>query len=607
MLQITAIQFRNHLSGANQMRLRNFLGTSLVGLILCACGGGGGNNASSSSVGNAVNPVPSIAVLQPAVVTASTTPFTLKISGSGFVAASTVTLNGAALSTSFVSDTQLTAAVSPSSVNAPGTVAVAVNNPSPGGGSSNAATLDVSSTNPVPVIATLSPESINANSGAPLTLTVNGSGFVFNSTVSWNGTALSTNYISDTQLTATVPASGIATAGSISVTVDNPAPGGGTSAAAAFTTLAASTAVPGAPSQLIAYVGGASTTAYVIFAPPANNGGPALTAFTATASPSGISATTHVLTVPGGHGKGLPRRVDLSGLPNSPQTITVTATNANGTGPASAPSNSITPEAYSDFYIACGGSVVGLNPLWSGGYNFNAHYFYVTPGTPSSQGPGTYLAPTNPLNAADGVVEVSPVASPYELQLYVKADHPASVANGQINSTPFSYITFQVWPTQAGQTMNFPAWETTFNFEGVVTAGTNSRTQIADSTQSWAVNQFLVGASGVFNRTQGGEAGYVANSLGSVTSTGLPTTPAVGDHYYVQVGDISVGQTIPDVTVYNITHPGSFLPNQWNTVKIPLSAFNIGLVDNNMLYKMHVGMSNFPNTIYFANIALTNH
>jgi hypothetical protein len=58
---------------------------------------------------------------------------------------------------------------------------------------------------------------------------VNGTGFVSTSVVQWNGTALTTHFVSGSQLTATVPASDIASAGSGWVTVTNPAPGGGTS------------------------------------------------------------------------------------------------------------------------------------------------------------------------------------------------------------------------------------------------------------------------------------------------------------------------------------------------------------------------------------------
>ena len=65
--------------------------------------------------------------------------------------------------------------------------------------------------------------------GGDFILTINGSGFATGATVNWNGTSLVPNFLKSTQLTVTVPASLIATAGTASVTVVNPAPGGGTS------------------------------------------------------------------------------------------------------------------------------------------------------------------------------------------------------------------------------------------------------------------------------------------------------------------------------------------------------------------------------------------
>lgn len=61
------------------------------------------------------------------------------------------------------------------------------------------------------------------------TLTLNGTGFVSGSTVYWNGSALPTTFVSASQLTATVSASEVATAGTASITVVSPAAGGGTS------------------------------------------------------------------------------------------------------------------------------------------------------------------------------------------------------------------------------------------------------------------------------------------------------------------------------------------------------------------------------------------
>jgi len=64
---------------------------------------------------------------------------------------------------------------------------------------------------------------------AGFTLTVTGTGFVSGATVNWNGSPLATTYVSGSRLTASVPASDVAKAGTASVTVVNPGPGGGSS------------------------------------------------------------------------------------------------------------------------------------------------------------------------------------------------------------------------------------------------------------------------------------------------------------------------------------------------------------------------------------------
>jgi hypothetical protein len=89
-------------------------------------------------------------------------------------------------------------------------------------------------TNPLPLInQPLVPTA--AVPGRPsFTLTVNGTAFVSGSLVNWNGTVLTTTFVNTSQLTATVPASNIVTAGTASVTVLNPGPGGGRSNAAFF-------------------------------------------------------------------------------------------------------------------------------------------------------------------------------------------------------------------------------------------------------------------------------------------------------------------------------------------------------------------------------------
>jgi hypothetical protein len=88
-----------------------------------------------------------------------------------------------------------------------------------------------------PTISGLNPSWATAG-GPGFTLTVNGSNFLSGATVEWGATALATNFVSATQLTASVSTSQIASPGSVQITVANP--GGGISGPIAFPILAPS-------------------------------------------------------------------------------------------------------------------------------------------------------------------------------------------------------------------------------------------------------------------------------------------------------------------------------------------------------------------------------
>jgi hypothetical protein len=89
--------------------------------------------------------------------------------------------------------------------------------------------------NPVPLTyQPLVPGSVTPGSPG-FVLTVNGAGFVSTSIVNWNGSPLGTTFVSKNTLTAAVPASKVAHATTASVTVFNPAPGGGKSNVVPFT------------------------------------------------------------------------------------------------------------------------------------------------------------------------------------------------------------------------------------------------------------------------------------------------------------------------------------------------------------------------------------
>ena len=102
-----------------------------------------------------------------------------------------------------------------------------------GGGGGGGGSSVRPSTNPAPQVTSISPTGGTAG-GAAFTLTVNGSGFIPGSTVRWNAASRATTFVGSTQLTAAIPASDLNTAGTASVTVVNPTPGGGTSNALSF-------------------------------------------------------------------------------------------------------------------------------------------------------------------------------------------------------------------------------------------------------------------------------------------------------------------------------------------------------------------------------------
>lgn len=179
----------------------------------------------------AANPVPVITSISPSTAVAGSAGVTLLVNGSGFVNGSVVNWNGSPRTTTFVSATQLQAAIPSTDLSTAGPAQVAVVNPVPGGGTSGNSVFTIA--NPAPAVTSLSPATVTSG-GAAFTLTVNGSGFVNGSIVNWNGAPRTTTYLGGTQIHAAITASDILTAGTVQVTVTNPA-GSGTSARVALT------------------------------------------------------------------------------------------------------------------------------------------------------------------------------------------------------------------------------------------------------------------------------------------------------------------------------------------------------------------------------------
>jgi hypothetical protein len=193
---------------------------------------GPGGGISASATVSVTNPAPAITGLAPASATVGAAGLSVTVTGSGFVNGSTVRWNGTDLVTAYVNATTLNATVPAGSLATAALVSVTVFNPTPGGGTSPAATFSVN--NPAPVITSLAPATASA-AGAAFTLTVDGTGFVDGAVVRWNGSDRTTTFVSATRLTAAVLASDVLTQGTATVTVFNPAPGGGQSAGQSFT------------------------------------------------------------------------------------------------------------------------------------------------------------------------------------------------------------------------------------------------------------------------------------------------------------------------------------------------------------------------------------
>jgi hypothetical protein len=169
------------------------------------------------------NPQPTLSSLSPDSVVAGSGSLTLTLNGTNFIPASVVQVNGSNRTTTFISSTRLTAAIPAGDVATASFPSISVLNPGPGGG---VYALTFAVNNPQPTLSSLSPDSVIAGSGS-LTLTLNGTNFIPASVVQMNGSSRTTTFISSTRLTATIPASDVASAAALSVSVVNPGPGGG--------------------------------------------------------------------------------------------------------------------------------------------------------------------------------------------------------------------------------------------------------------------------------------------------------------------------------------------------------------------------------------------
>jgi hypothetical protein len=303
----TTVVNSNQVTASVPMSLTTLAGTDSITLT----SGGATSNAATFTV------TPTVTSLSPNSATAGGPGFTLTVNGTGFSSGATVNFNGTTLSTTVANPTQLTAAVSASLISSAGSFPVSVTS---GGLTSNSVTFTVV---PAPSVSSLSPNGAAVGSVA-FTLTVNGSNFGGDSVVQFNGNSLTTTVVSASQVTASVPANLLASAGTFPVTVTS---GGSTSNSVNFTVSGPTTTsinpatVTAGGTQFLLTVDGTNFVSGSIV--QWTEGGA-----TTTLSPNVLSSTELTATVPA-HLIGGPGSAQITVKTNSstsnPQTITVVA------------------------------------------------------------------------------------------------------------------------------------------------------------------------------------------------------------------------------------------------------------------------------------------
>jgi uncharacterized repeat protein (TIGR01451 family) len=203
-------------------RLRCFFLRSIVlgftgaASILSGCGGSGSSKSPQPTP--AANPTPTISSITPNSLVAGSSAQTITVAGTGFISSSGINLNGAALATTYVSSTSVTAAVPAAAITADGTAKISATNPSPGGGTSAIQQYIISV--PVAAMTALSPQSIAQ--GAAATITISGTGFEANSVVQWNGSTRPTTFVDGSTLKVSLTAADVQNFGAGSLAVVNP-------------------------------------------------------------------------------------------------------------------------------------------------------------------------------------------------------------------------------------------------------------------------------------------------------------------------------------------------------------------------------------------------
>jgi hypothetical protein len=182
------------------------------------------------ALGGTSNPLPFHVILgapiltqvSPGAVTAGGPDFTLTASGASLIPGSTIWWNSTPLTTSYVSDSQLTALVPAQNISGVTTAQIMVQYPN-AGPKSNVVMFSVFDPG-FPTVTQTFPSRVFPGAN-DLTMHVVGTGFVSGSVVYWDGSPLTTTYVSAVQLDVQVPAGLMAVQDVAQVDVVNPTSG----------------------------------------------------------------------------------------------------------------------------------------------------------------------------------------------------------------------------------------------------------------------------------------------------------------------------------------------------------------------------------------------
>ncbi len=185
--------------------------------------GGGASNALSFTVNN---PAPTLTALSQQTVLLNSQAFTLQVTGTGFVHQSAVMFGSTALVPSSFTPTLLSVLVPETAMTKAGRLDVSVVNPAPGGGTS--ASMRFTIENPVPEVTTASPTSITTST-TDTSVTLVGTGFAGDATVTLSGQPVTVLSTTSTGITVSIPSALLTSPGTLTFAVTNPEPGGGES------------------------------------------------------------------------------------------------------------------------------------------------------------------------------------------------------------------------------------------------------------------------------------------------------------------------------------------------------------------------------------------